>query len=443
MKYELAMRHAQMSRRHALKLGAAGAAGAATLAAFPGVAAADHDDDDDDGRGRGRGGGGDGRGRPGGSGDYDDEMFTFDDVRTWAPSRYGEGDERGTFNELTPENTADALKILKRGRPVNTYQMGEEMFNYFPAFPSAPPRNNDMRLYALGFPAEGFSDDPTQWFPDDPGNPPEGYVPVGIQAGVTPFGVETNRLVGFEERFDRYFTFQIASQIDGLNHIGIAFPPDDDGNVRTAFYNGLEGEAIATPTGTTHLGNETMGPIITRGIVLDIVGLKVASGGDDVMDYEGHPVLKGNYRITIDDIENAMRRQRIRKPIGPGDVPIFRTGWTRLARNPDSPYLLEEPGIYLAEARYLADRRVALVAGDTWGLETLDGDLTAGNVFPVHQVLITQNGIRIGESFVCESAVADHAYEGVLVVTPENHPGATCGSTPPAFMAQPGRPPRD
>ncbi len=438
MKYELAMRHAQMSRRHALKLGAAGAAGAATMAAFPGVAGADHRDDDDDDRGRGRGD----RGRPsgGGSGDYNDDMFTFDDVGGWAPSRYGAGDERGTLNELTPDNTAEALKILNRGKPVHTYQMGEEMFNYFPAFPSSPPRNYDMRLYALGFPVEGFSDNPDDWFPKVAGSPPEGYEPVGIQAGVTPFAPDNNRLIGFEERFDRYFTFQIATQVDGLNHIGIAFPDDDERT--TAFYNGFTFEDIATPTGTTALGNETMGPIVTRGIILDIVGLKVANGGADVFEYNGNPVLTPNYRITIDDIENAMYRQRIRKPIGPGDVPIFRTGWTHLTDDP-AQYLPAEPGIYLAEARYLADRRVALVCADTWGLETLDPDVTAGNAFPVHQVLITQHGIRIGESFVCESAVADHAYEGVLMVTPENHPGATCGSTPPAFMAQPGRAPRD
>lgn len=435
MKYELAMRHAQMSRRHAIKLGAAGAAGAATLAAFPGIAEAGGRRDGDRRPDHGHRGG-----RRGGPDDYSDEMFTWDEVRNWAPSQYGAGDERGTLNELTPENTAEALKILKRGRPVNTYQMGEEMFNYFPAFPSAPPRNYDMRLYALGFPADGFSDNPDDWFPAIAGEPAPDYEPIGIQAGTIPFAPNNNRLIGFEERFDRFFTFQIATQLDGLNHIGIAFPEDQGGG--SAFYNGFTFEEMATPTGTTHLGNETMGPIVTRGIILDILGLKQASGGADVETIDGKQVLTPNYRITIDDIENAMRRQRIRKPIGPGDIPIFRTGWTKLTNVPDV-YLTAEPGIYLAEARYLADRRVATVAADTWGLETLDPNLTNNNAFPVHQVLITQHGIRIGESFVCESAVADHAYEGVIVITPENHPGATCGSTPPAFMAQPGRPPRD
>ena len=49
-----------------------------------------------------------------------------------------------------------------------------------------------------------------------------------------------------------------------------------------------------------------------------------------------------------------------------------------------------------------------------------------------------KNGIRIGESFVTDSVVADGCYEGVFIATPENVPGATCGSTPPCFLGQTG-----
>jgi hypothetical protein len=254
----------------------------------------------------------------------------------------------------------------------------------------------------------------------------------GIQGFTEPLG--DNRLIGFEERFAQNFTFQIATQIDGLNHIGV-------GNV---FYNGFEIGDMLDPTGTTALGNETMGPIVTRAVIVDIVGLKVAARAtDSFFEVDGKPVLNGNYRITIDDIEHALDRQRVRRPIGPGDVPILHTGWTHLARTRPADYLAQEPGIYLAEARYLADKRVALVATDTWGLEVLDPEVTGANAFPVHQVLLTQNGIRIGESFVTDAAIADHVYEGVLVATPENVPGATCGSSPPALLGQPGRRPRD
>lgn len=42
----------------------------------------------------------------------------------------------------------------------------------------------------------------------------------------------------------------------------------------------------------------------------------------------------------------------------------------------------------------------------------VDPDLTGANAFPVHQVLITQHGVRIGEGFVTDAAIADHVYEG-------------------------------
>jgi kynurenine formamidase len=350
-------------------------------------------------------------------------MFDFEAVRNgdvWV-SPYGPGDQRGTLNEVTPEATAAALKGLNRGQAVMTYQMGEEMFNGFPAFPSAPPRIHDMSLLVNGYDAG-----------------PEFVAGGGIQSGTTAFG--PNGAVAHEERFAENFTFQIASQIDGLGHVGIATGDERGGR----FYNDNYASDIISPVGLTKLGNETMGPIVTRGVIIDIVGLKVATGATDdfFIAPNGQPVLRDNYRITIDDIENALHRQRISRPIGAGDVPILHTGWTHLVRDDPSRYLTQEPGIYLAEVRYFADRRVAIVASDAWGLEVLDPDVTEGFAFPCHQELLGKTGMRIGESVVSDAAIADHAYDGVFIATPENVPGATAGSSAPAFLGQPGQPPR-
>ena len=420
MRLDLAHHH--LSRRDALKFGAAGAVAAVTASVVNVNLAAAEDHNEKMGKEK--------EDKPEHKDDcseFTDEMFDVAAVIAggfWV-SPYGPADGRGTFNEVTAERTAKALSVLKRNRPVNTYQMGEEMFNGFPAFPSDPPRLHDMSLYVFGYVA-----------------PPYFVAGGGIQSGTEPFG--PNGVVGHEERFAENFTFQIASQIDGLGHVGIATGDDRLG----WFYNDNYASDLISPTGLTHLGNETMGPLVTRGVILDILGLKMASDSTDdfFFDSRGNAMLRGNYRITCEDIQNSMHRQRIRKPIGPGDVPIFRTGWTHLAHGDEGDqmaYLAEEPGIYLAEARYLEDKKVALIAADTWGLEVLDPAVTGGNAFPCHQELLGKTGIRIGESFVCEAAVADHVYEGVLVVTPENVPGATCGSSAPAFLGQPGRKPRD
>ncbi len=408
MKYELARHH--FSRRDALKLGAAGAAAAATGTALTTAAEAA------DATG--------GMPTPVRAGSINDEMFDLERVIAggfWQ-SPYGPDDTRGSYNEVTAERTARSLRVLDAHKPVNTYQMGEEMFNGFPAFPSAPPRLHDMFLLLFGYDAgEEFA------------------AGGGIQSGTDPLG--PNRVVGFEERFAENFTFQIATQIDGLGHVGIG-----TGDERGAwFYNDNYGNDMISPTGLKTLGNESMGPVVTRGIIYDIVGLKVAQGHTDdfFIAPNGKPVLRDNYRITVNDLEKAARRQRVFTRLRRGDVPIIHTGWTHLVKDDPNRYLTQEPGIYLSESRWFASHRPAMVATDTWGLEVLDPEVTGGNAFPCHQELFGKFGIRIGESFVSDAAIEDHCYEGVLITTPENVPGATCGSAPPAFLGQPGRAPND
>lgn len=337
-----------------------------------------------------------------------DEMFDVQAVENgaWAPGPYGAGDQRGTFNEVTPRKTAQALRLLARNKPVVTYNLGDAMFNGFPAFRTNPPRIYDQTLTITGY------------------QPPADFK--GILQTVVPLG--PNKVSIHEERFAINGTYQIATQIDNLNHIGVG----------AMFYNGYRGPDIAATTGTKALGNEHMGPIITRGILLDIIGLKVSQGatGHYFKTGDGRPVLNDNYRITIEDMEAAMRKADIRR-IGRGDVVLLRTGWNQLVRPDPERYLAQEPGIFLRETRYLAQFRPAMVGGDSWGLEVLDPAVTKGNAFPCHQELLVHYGIRIGEGIKTDALAEDGVYEFVYIVTPQYAPGATAGNTPPAALGQP------
>jgi kynurenine formamidase len=367
------------------------------------------------------------RGRPP-AGAFTDEVFDYADpanLSDWAPGPYGPGDERGSFNEVTQEKTGDTLRRhLRRGRRVKTYNLGELMWNGFPAFVTTPPRGHHMRMTVTGY------------------TPPANFeANGGYITSLAPIG--SNQVSVHEERFPSIpvvapagATFQIATPLDNLNHVGAA----------EFFYNGNRGPDFITAFGTTKLGGHNMGPIVTRGVVLDILGLKIAQGQASALGPNapnGKPVLASNYRITLDDIHDAMAHGRIRS-IEPGDVVLIRTGWNQLLQGRTPAGIARWngagglPGIYVAEGRFLGSRRPAIVASDTWALEVLGSpDNVPGTAFPVHQDLLMRYGVRIGESVVTDELVADRVFECVYIVTPQFVEGSTCGNTPPAALAEP------
>jgi kynurenine formamidase len=91
---------------------------------------------------------------------------------------------------------------------------------------------------------------------------------------------------------------------------------------------------------------------------------------------------------------------------------------------------VDPPGIGLEVARWVAQRKAAMVGSDQSGTEVApnpDPNLSA----PVHQELITKNGIFNLENLTLDERAADGAYEFLFVFTPVRYKGAT---------GSPGRP---
>lgn len=317
----------------------------------------------------------------------------------WFPSIYGPDDQLGSLNEVTPKKTLEALNLIKpnKNKPPKSYNLGEVMERGINAF--------GTRVY-----------DQTR---------------VGPNLGPI-FGGD-NHIVGVEERINT--TYQIATQVDGLSHIG----------VRSVFYNGFTSADLIAggADGVAVLGQEHVNPFITRGILLDVLSVKLAQGDHAALGepVDGNPILANSYRITVEDLQDAMEFGKIKK-ITPGDVVIIRTGWSHLfgtdpARR--ARYIGAEAGIYLREARWLAQFRPAIIASDAPALEVLPAPAPwAGlQLFPVHQELLTHHGIRIGEAFNSEELAADGVYEFVFFYTPQRGKGATASNTAPAALAQP------
>lgn len=343
-------------------------------------------------------------GRGGDDISFDDEPFDVASVvaGAWWPARYGADDELGTFNEVTAEKTRAALSLLDLTRPVRTYNLGETLFQGFPA---PVGRTFEQRLSISGFPA------------------PPGYE--GVVKASEPAG--PNLIATMEERVS--FSFNMGTKVNGLHHVGI------DGR----FYNGFRGRDIVRTAGTTKLGMENQRPIVTRGVVIDVLGTKLAMDQTDalIMLPNGSPCLREGYRITIDDIDDALSRQDVVDPVGPGDVVLLRTGWRELIHSDPERYLNGVlPGIGLREARYLGARRPAIIGIDTWFLRAVNFPDLHG-AMQAHQELPLRFGVRVGEAICVEELVADAVFEFVFCFNPLHAEGAISSNAPPTGLGQP------
>jgi kynurenine formamidase len=97
-----------------------------------------------------------------------------------------------------------------------------------------------------------------------------------------------------------------------------------------------------------------------------------------------------------------------------GDAVFLNTGWGDLfAQYPaqNALYNSGEPGIGSAAAKWLVDQKIILVGADSWAVEVIPGE-SSTIAFPVHQTLLTDNGIHIVENVRTDLIAAEAAATG-------------------------------
>jgi hypothetical protein len=318
----------------------------------------------------------------------------------WAPGPYGEGDELGTYQEVTPSKTAAALSMLDLSAPIATFTLGDTLSEGYPGFGD---RTYRQRLVVSGFVPE----------------PPF----AGEVKRERPWG--PNRMTSLEERVST--SYNLGSKISGLLHCGVG----------TTYYGGRRASGIVADHGVTMLDTTTWGPpLVTRGLLLDVLGLKQAQGcaADLEPGGDGRTVLRGGYRITVEDLVAAQERQRL-PAFEPGDAILIRTGWVRLAHTDPDRYRAASPGPFLRETRFLAQRLPALVAIDSWMFATTDASVTARSISPTLQLLLVRYGIRVGEGFLLEPLAEAGVDRFVFCHNPLRAVGATASSAPATAIA--------
>ena len=275
----------------------------------------------------------------------------------WYPSRWGADDQRGAANRITPAKVMQAKDLIRQGR---IYQLGRV---YEAGMPLPATRHYSLHI-------------------------PQAYITAGTNQGI------------YHDEVVSAEIGQVGTQFDGLGHFGIG----------ELFYNGNRRADFATPGGLTKLGIENVGPIFTRGVLIDVAGLK------------GVAQLAGGYEITVADLKAALTRQKVQ--ITPGDVVLIHTGWGALWMKDNAKYLATAPGIGLAAGQFLADAEVVVVGADNSAIDVSPNPNPSLSV-PVHQLLIARNGIYLHENLATEELARDSVYEFAYVFSPLRLKGAT------------------
>jgi kynurenine formamidase len=198
-----------------------------------------------------------------------------------------------------------------------------------------------------------------------------------------------NRVTGHDDFL--HVWLGIGSQIDGLGHIGIDH----------VYYNGVPGSDFLTATALTKFSTHELPPIVTRGVLLDM------------RKHLGQNPVAAGTAFNRAEIDAAAKAQGV--SIGHGDVVLFYTGWLALADTDPARFIASEPGLGIDGARYLAGLGVVAVGSDTWALEAQPAE-DSQLVFPVHQELLTKNGVYILENMDTAALAADAGYEFMFVL---------------------------
>jgi kynurenine formamidase len=297
-------------------------------------------------------------------------------------SPYGPEDERGALNLMTPQSQA---AIMARADASTVYDLSIDYFVGMPSFQAAGDPSYQIFM---------------------------SHTPGGTAVdNLNGVGSQVNRHVCYSGDVVLMYT-HTGTHIDSLNHFGV------DGKI----YNGFTPEEHLGSRHWTKGGAETIPPIVARGVLLDIAGLK------------GVECLPPSYAITIDDCRDALERAGLE--IQTGDVVLVRTG--RMRYWPDGSKVLgDPPGLGLEAARWLTDHEIMAIGADQECVEVGPSEHD-DNWLPGHCHFLAEAGVPMIELVDLEALARDGVHEFCLIAAPIRLRGASGAPLRP--LAMPLRP---
>lgn len=209
-----------------------------------------------------------------------------------------------------------------------------------------------------------------------------------------------------------------APSIDAIGHIARDGKLFGGVNARDATSDprGIGRSGVGAHLDIAHYPNDKL---VNRGVLLDVARF---------VNRNGDP-LPPAFDITADHLERTARHQGVR--IRRGDTVLVRTGWGKLFSTDPETYKGElAAGVGVSGARYLTRQKPTVVGADTLTFEVrppIAGTPGSSDfeVFPVHMIVIADNGINIIENYFLEEIAEKEEYEFLLVVPPLKIRGGT------------------
>ena len=273
------------------------------------------------------------------------------------PSKWGADDQRGSGNLMKPATVLRAAKLIRTGE---VFELG--------ALLSPNPKEayiNAGRVFNIY---------------TKPSPPIPNARQVNEELVVTELG-------------------QIGTQFDAFAHQMWG----------DSFYSCFKLGDIGTRSGFKKLGVEHVGALMTRGVLIDVAGLK------------GVDMLPTSYVITPEDLRAALAKAG--QTLEPGDAVIIRTGWSKLMGQDNQRYGTANAGIGIAAAQWLVTQDPMLIAADNCCVEVRPSE--PPHSLPVHAMMLIQHGIYLAENLELEALAAAHANEFAFIVQPLKIKGAT------------------
>lgn len=206
---------------------------------------------------------------------------------------------------------------------------------------------------------------------------------------------------------------QASTHWDALSHAGY----------EGLLYNGTP-DTVITEAGASRLGIENFGPVVGRGVLLDIARL------------HGVEHFEDNHPITGDELSAAAEKAGV--TVQSGDMVLVRTGHMHyLHIGEKDRYRTTCPGLSTRSVEWFHDHDVAAVATDTLVLECFPGEDPTW-ILPVHMIHLRDMGLAQGQLWDLDALAKDCADDGqhdfLLSATPIPLTGATGGMVAPTAV---------